>query len=160
MPSNLTPLIGRVRLSVPGFLLSAVAVFCGYAETVGKMSDQFPSIFAELRSLMLEAAPGMVITEDTPTTFTLKTPWIEAGTKQPAWFGWIAIKKSYVAYHVMPLYVLSELEASVAAELTKRRQGKSCFNVKKANDEIYEALRKLTIAAHKMEPAMKAKIGS
>ena len=42
------------------------------------MSDDFPTIFAELRSLMIESAPGMVVTNDTPTNFTLKTSWIEA----------------------------------------------------------------------------------
>lgn len=124
------------------------------------MSDEFPAIFATLRSLMREEAPGMVVTDDTPTNFTLKTPWIEARTKQPAWFGWIAIKKSYVAYHIMPLYTLPSLEAAVPEGLAKRRQGKTCFNVKKADEAVFAGLRDLTALAARMEPDLRAAIGS
>ncbi|MBL9067178.1 MAG: hypothetical protein JNN10_12870 [Sphingopyxis sp.] len=124
------------------------------------MSDEFPAIFATLRSLMLEAAPGMVVTDDTPTNFTLKTPWIEARTKQPAWFGWIAIKKSYVAYHIMPLYVLAALNDAVPPSLEKRRQGKTCFNFKKADPALFEDLRALTTLAAQTEPDLRTAIGT
>jgi hypothetical protein len=108
---------------------------------------------------MLEAAPGMVITDDSPTNFTLKTQWIEARTKEPAWFGWIAIKKSYVAYHVMPLYSLPALNDLVPATLEKRRQGKTCFNFKKVDEALFDDLRQLTQVAVKMEPELRAAIG-
>ncbi|MDG5487661.1 hypothetical protein NYR55_03350 [Sphingomonas sp. BGYR3] len=109
---------------------------------------------------MLEAAPDMVVADDTPTNFTLKTPWIEARTKQPAWFGWIAIKKSYVAYHVMPLYVLAALNDAVPPSLEKRRQGKTCFNFKKADPALFEDLRALTKLAAQMEPDLRTAIGT
>lgn len=124
------------------------------------MSDDFPDIFAELRSLMKAAAPGMIVTSDTPTTFTLKTSWIEARTKEPAWFGWIAIKKSYVAYHVMPLYALPALNDAVPSSLEKRRQGKTCFNFKKADPALFDDIRVLTEKAATMEPDLKAAIGA
>lgn len=123
------------------------------------MSDEFPGIFAELRDLMLKAAPAMVVTEDTPTNFTLKTPWIEAPSGEPAWFGWIAIKKSYVAYHIMPLYSLPALNAAVPASLEKRRQGKTCFNFKKTDKALFEEIRQLTEVAAQMELELKAAIG-
>lgn len=123
------------------------------------MNDGFSSIFAELRDLMLQAAPAMVVTDDTPTSFSLQTPWIEARTHQPAWFGWIAIKKSYVAYHVMPLYSLPKLNDAVPASLEKRRQGKTCFNFKKPDAVLFQDLRLLTEAAVRMEPELRAAIG-
>lgn len=123
------------------------------------MSDAFPAVFAELRRIMIEAAPGMIVGEDGPASFSLKTSWIEARTGQPAWFGWIAIKKSYVAYHVMPLYVLPELESSVPESLEKRRQGKTCFNFKKADLERFADIKLLTEAAARMEPDLRAQIG-
>jgi hypothetical protein len=123
------------------------------------MSDEFPRIFAQLRELMLEAAPTMEITEDAPATFTLKTRWLEARTKQPAWFGWIAIKKSYVAYHVMPLYSLPALNDAVTPALETRRQGKTCFNFKRFDSALFEDLRLLTETAARMEPDLKAAIG-
>lgn len=124
------------------------------------MSDDFPAIFRRLRELMLQSAPGMVITNDSPTNFTLKTSWIEARTKEPAWFGWIAIKKSYVAYHVMPLYSLPALNGLVPPSLEKRRQGKTCFNFKKTDPALFEDLRELTKKAAKMEPDLRAAIGT
>lgn len=123
------------------------------------MTDDFPLIFSELRALMLDAAPGFVVAEDTATNFTLKTKWNEARTKQPAWFGWIAIKKSYVAYHVMPLYSLPELNTAVSSALERRRQGKTCFNFKKADPDLFEDLKRLTKLAAEMEPKLKEAIG-
>ena len=124
------------------------------------MSDTFPDIFAQLRAIMLEAAPGMAIAEDSAANLTLKTHWIEARTGQPAWFGWIAIKKSYVAYHIMPLYTLPALEAAVPEGLARRRQGKTCFNVKKVDEAVFAQLRELTALAARMEPDLRAAIGA
>ncbi len=123
------------------------------------MSAEFAAIFAELRELMRGAAPGMVVTEDTPTNFTLKTTWTEARTGQPAWFGWIAVKKSYVAYHVMPLYSLSALNDAVPASLAKRRQGKTCFNFKKADKALFNDIRALTELAAGLDAELRAAIG-
>ena len=123
------------------------------------MSEAFQDIFTRLRTIMLEAAPGMTIAEDSSSNLTLKTDWIEARTKQPAWFGWIAIKKTYVAYHIMPLYTLPALEAAVPEALVKRRQGKTCFNVKKADEAVFAQLRDLTALAARMEPDLRAAIG-
>ena len=124
------------------------------------MSVLFQNIFAELRAIMLEAAPGMTVAEDSPSNLTLKTHWIEARAGQPAWFGWIAIKKSYVAYHIMPLYTLPALEAAVPEGLATRRQGKTCFNVKKTDDAVFAQLRELTALAARMEPDLRAAIGA
>ena len=124
------------------------------------MSAAFLEIFAELRAIMLEAAPGMTVAEDSPGNLTLRTHWIEARTGQPAWFGWIAIKKSYVAYHIMPLYTLAALEAAVPEGLARRRQGKTCFNVKIADEAVFAQLRQLTALAARMEPDLRAAIGA
>lgn len=124
------------------------------------MNEGFQDVFKQLRAIMLDAAPGMTIAEDSATNLTLKTSWIEARTKQPAWFGWIAIKKSYVAYHVMPLYTLPALQGAVPEGLEKRRQGKTCFNVKTADAAVFADLRELTELAARMEPDLQAAIGA
>lgn len=124
------------------------------------MSEAFEAIFSQLRAIMLEAAPSMIIAEDGPSNLVLKTCWTEARTKQPAWFGWIAIKKSYVAYHVTPLYTLPALEAAVPEGLAKRRHGKTCFNTIRADDTVFAELRKLTLLAVRMEPDLRAAIGA
>ncbi|WP_298329833.1 hypothetical protein [Asticcacaulis sp.] len=122
-------------------------------------SDAFPAVFQALRSLMIEAAPDMVITADTDCCLTLKTTWTEARTGEPAWFGWLALKKSYVAYHLLPLYSLPELNARVPASLEKKRQGKTCFGFKTIDPALFDDLRALTAAAAAQEEALKAAIG-
>jgi hypothetical protein len=124
------------------------------------MSDAFAAIFADLRAVMLGAAPGMVVAQDTADQFTLKTGWPEARTGEPAWFGWIAIKPAYVAYHLMPLYSLPALVDAIPPALVKRRQGKTCFNVKKPDPDVYAALAELTTLAARMEPELRAAIGT
>jgi hypothetical protein len=47
----------------------------------------------------------------------------------------------------------------VPATLEKRRQGKTCFNFKKADEALFEDIRQLTEAAVKMEPDLRAAIG-
>ena len=73
----------------------------------------------------------------------LKTRWIEPGKKEPAWFGAVQLKKNYVSCHLMPLYALPELRERVSPDLEKRMQGKSCFNFKKVEPELFDALEQL-----------------
>lgn len=108
------------------------------------MPHAFDAVFADLRSIMLEQASGMVATLDAPGHLVLKTPWNEPGKKEPAWFGMVQIKKAYVSYHLMPLYALPTLLDGTSLELRKRMQGKSCFNFKKAEAHLFTELTTLT----------------
>lgn len=108
------------------------------------MSDAFDAIFAELRAIMLEQAGGMVVTQDISGHLVMKTPWNEPGKKEPAWFGMVQVKKAYVSCHLMPLYALSALLDGTSPELRKRMQGKSCFNFKKADADLFAELTTLT----------------
>lgn len=72
---------------------------------------------------MLEAAPGMVVTDDTPTNFTLKTPWMRR-TQAARLVRLDRDQESYVAYHIMPLYVLAALNDAVPPGLEERRQNR------------------------------------
>lgn len=110
------------------------------------MTNAFETIYARLRDLMLEAAPGMTKTKDLPGGLELRTPRIDPKTKQPGWFGTVTIKKSYVAYHLMPLYTHPELAADISPELAKRKQGKTCFNFARADEPLFAELAHLTKA--------------
>jgi len=123
------------------------------------MSPDFTETFARLRAIMLDAAPDMKLAVDTATNLTLRTHWQERRTKQPAWFGMVEVKKTYVSFHLMPLYTLPALNALVPAELEARRQGKTCFNFKTVDEARFESLRTLTATASALEPALRAAIG-
>jgi len=55
----------------------------------------FATIFAELRDILLTAAPPMVVVTDTNGSLLLNTEWTEKRTKAPAFFGQVSVKKSY-----------------------------------------------------------------
>lgn len=110
------------------------------------MSDSFELVFAQLRATMLAAAPEMVVAKDDPGSLELRTPAVDLKTKQPGWFGTVTTKKSYVAYHLMPLYTRPELADGMSPGLTKRKQGKTCFNFVRHDDALIRELAALTSA--------------
>lgn len=69
--------------------------------------------------------------------------------KKPLWFGAVQIKKNYVSYHLMPVYVNPKLLESISPELKKRMQGKSCFNFKSTEASLFKELASLTEAGFK-----------
>lgn len=111
------------------------------------MSD-FETVHQTLRALMIAAAPGQVVTRDEPGDLVVRSPGIDSKTGQPGWFGTVTIKKSYVAYHLMPLYCEPGLADGLSDALTKRRQGKTCFNFKKLDPALLDELRALTERAN------------
>ncbi|HRE79462.1 MAG TPA: hypothetical protein PLN52_00375, partial [Opitutaceae bacterium] len=64
--------------------------------------------------------------------------------------GTVTIKKSYVAYHLMPLYTHPELADGISAQLAQRKQGKTCFNFARVDEALFKELTRLTrtCAAH------------
>jgi hypothetical protein len=124
------------------------------------MSPHFQDVFDQLCSLLRETAPEMVVTGEGTPTLTLMTPWIEARTRRPAWFAQVAIKKSYVSFHLMPLDALAALREAIPPSLEKHRQGKTCFNFKAPSPEAFEALRQLTRLAVEMDPDRRSALGA
>ena len=54
---------------------------------------------------------------------------------QPMFFGAVRLGKTYVSYHLMPIYMCEPLQALLSPGLKKRMQGKACFNFKTVPDE-------------------------
>lgn len=104
---------------------------------------QFNAVFDSLRAIMLEEAPRRCELSDQVDNLTVRAPAATVGG-DPEWFGMVAIKKTYVAYHLMPLYTSPELAADLSDDLVKRRQGKTCFNFRRVDEKLFEELRRLT----------------
>jgi hypothetical protein len=64
--------------------------------------------------------------------------------KADIYFGAVQIKKNYISYHLMPVYVNPKLLDGISSELRKRMQGKSCFNFKEVDKRIRGELSVLT----------------
>lgn len=110
------------------------------------MVEGFDSVFARLRGVMLEAAPAMTVAKDAAGSLELRTPALDPKTGQPGWFGTVTIKKTYVAYHLMPLYERPQLAEDLSPALSKRRQGKTCFNFARTDELLFDEIARLTRA--------------
>jgi hypothetical protein len=108
------------------------------------MAETLQPVFDALRERMLRSSGGMNVAQDDACNVVLKTPWKEPGKKEPAWFGAVQLKKNYASCHLMPLYASPFLREQVPPDLQKRMQGKSCFNFKKVEPELFDALERLT----------------
>ena len=73
---------------------------------------------------------------DPDTEFTSGVP---GGVRRPS-----PIKKKYVSFYLMPVYMYPELLEGITPELRKRMQGKSCFNFKRVDESLFEELGALT----------------
>lgn len=60
------------------------------------------------------------------------------------YFGSVKNNKSYVSFHLMPVYVFPELVSNISPELKNHMQGKSCFNFKKIKTILFKELSRLT----------------
>lgn len=110
-------------------------------------SEQFSAVFADLRELLRPYAEQLVCVSDADDDYYLNTLHVMKN-KKPLFFGAAQIKKNYVSYHLMPVYVFPELLQDVSPELRQRMQGKSCFNFKSIDNKMLAELSTLTQAAY------------
>lgn len=107
--------------------------------------SEFQKAFDELREVLTKYASKMVVVHDSPGNYYLDTKVIPPN-KKPMFFGAVQIRKRYVSFHLMPVYVFVELLADVSPELKKRVQGKSCFNFKAVDKALFKELAALVKA--------------
>ena len=104
-------------------------------------TTDFPAIFARLKR-MYTAIPGAVVTADGPNGYSLNTPY-SPKYKKELFLGAVQVKKNYVSFHLMPVYMYPDLLEGISPQLQKRMQGKSCFNFKKVDEELFAELEGL-----------------
>jgi hypothetical protein len=110
--------------------------------------DNFPVIFDRLKVLFREFVPPLVVTTNTPDNYSLSVPY---SAKYPKGFfcGAVQVRKNYVSYHLMPVYMFPDLLEGMSDHLKKRMQGKSCFNFTTLDEETIAELAQLTSAGFK-----------
>jgi hypothetical protein len=109
------------------------------------MSPQtdFPQIYAHLRSILHPYADKLTLTLDTPQGISIDGPYSEKWKKE-VFFASAQIKKNYVSFYLMPVYMCPDLLDGISPELRKHMQGKSCFNFKKMEPALFDELAELT----------------
>jgi len=105
--------------------------------------NEFPLVFEQLKAILRPYANKLTVTADTPQAYSLDGPYSEKW-KKVVFFGSAQTKKNYVSFYLMPVYMFPELLNGISPELKKHMQGKSCFNFKKVEPELFEELSELT----------------
>jgi hypothetical protein len=108
-------------------------------------SAAFTPVFTELRALMAPYAKQLDVKTDSDTELYLDTRHLQKN-KKPLFFGAVQVKKGYVSYHLMPVYVAPALLDGASAALKAQMQGKSCFNFKTVDRALFKELAALTEA--------------
>ena len=103
------------------------------------------SVFAELRSILAPYAKALDAKRDDTTELYIDTRHVLKNKKQ-LFFGAVQLKKGYVSFHLMPIYVRPELLHDLSPRLKSRMQGKSCFNFTKVDKSLFQELATLTEA--------------
>jgi len=105
--------------------------------------SDFSAIFDQLKNIFQPFASKLTITANTKEAYSLYGPFSEKW-KRTLFFGSVQVKKNYVSFYLMPVYMYPDLLKDIAPELKKRMQGKSCFNFKQVEPDLFEKLAKLT----------------
>ncbi|CAD5373032.1 conserved hypothetical protein [Rubrivivax sp. A210] len=103
------------------------------------------TVFVELRAIMAPYAAQLDLKKDDDTEFYVDTKHVQKN-KKPLFFGAVQVKKAYVSFHLMPVYMKPELLVGLSSELKSRMQGKSCFNFTVTDTVLLKELAALTKA--------------
>lgn len=68
-------------------------------------------------------------------------------------FGGVIMGKRYVSYHLMCVYMQSDLLEAMSPELRKRMQGKSCFNFTRVDEGLFDELSAITAKGRELYAA-------
>ncbi|WP_223702578.1 hypothetical protein [Sutcliffiella deserti] len=108
------------------------------------MSAEFQRIFIQLKAILQDYEESLNLKKDQEDEYYLNTANNPVTKTCDGYFGSVHIKKNYVSFYLMPVYVYPELLESISQPLKKRMQGKSCFNFKKIDKSLFEELQELT----------------
>jgi len=109
------------------------------------MKPEFEEVFSALKAIMKKHERTLFVLKDEPEEYTLATK-SNSNRGMKMWFGSVRASKAYVSYHLMPLYFNPVMNALVSPALKKRMQGKTCFNFKSVDKDLFAELKTLTQA--------------
>lgn len=99
-------------------------------------------VISALRSMIEPYRKELKWKADNPEAFYTDTTKPDPKGK-PDFFASAQVKKAAVSFYLMPVYCYPELLNGISAGLKKRMQGKSCFNFKTVDSELFKELEGL-----------------
>jgi hypothetical protein len=116
---------------------------------------ELSATFTTLRGVLKKQPAKLLVTADTPTNFAVAYPTKTDRLGRPLFVAGVQVRKRYVSYHLMPVYMMPPLLNGLSPDLRKRMQGKACFNFTEISPTQLRELSRLTksaIAAFKNFP--------
>jgi hypothetical protein len=84
--------------------------------------------FVLLRGILAAHSKRLIVMVDKPGDYQVGSPTMKDRIGRPLFVAAVQTRKNYVSYHLMSLYMRPELLKTLSPRLTKRMQGKACFN--------------------------------
>lgn len=109
-------------------------------------ADDFAATFFGLKQILMPFEKYLHVSTETRGRYYLETRSASYKGK-PLFFGAVVSGRTYVSFHLMPLYWDPSLLKKVSPGLKERMQGKSCFNFTAPDPLLFRELSKLTSAA-------------
>ena len=106
-------------------------------------SPDLQPVFERLRAIMQKHAAGLEVLKDDAGDYSLNGGYSKE-LKKEIWFGGVKRCKNYVSYHLIAVYGYPQLLNGASPKLKARMQGKSCFNFREVDPELFEELSALT----------------
>src|SRR5690606_27210837 len=103
----------------------SVVYFC--QEMKMPAQAEFPIVFESLKTILKPYAKELTVKTDKPDLYYLDAAYSEKWKKE-LFFAAAQVKKNYVSFYLMPVYMYPDLLKKISPELKKHMQGKSCFN--------------------------------
>ncbi len=107
-------------------------------------AKEFRATFETLKQILKRFEPKLTVVRFRPGIYYLDAGHDARG--KHVCFAAVAIRKAFVSYSLMPVYLFPDLLDDIPAELAARRHGKSCFNFKVIEPKLVRQLAALTKA--------------
>jgi len=101
-------------------------------------------IFLSLKELLQAYRPPLAAKVEDDKRFDLvsvKDIVIEGRKRKEVYFASIILQKDYVGFYYMPVYSNPEMKSIFQPELLSLLKGKSCFHIKRLDDQLREQIR-------------------
>jgi hypothetical protein len=98
--------------------------------------------FDRLRMILLRNASGLFTKRDSPGDVYVVSRKPYEGKE--LMFASVQARKSYISYHLFPVYMNPALLEGMSPALERRMQGKSCFNFTHVDETLFDELTRLT----------------
>jgi hypothetical protein len=105
--------------------------------------EDLQPVYIKLQKLLMRFEKKLTVKKNDTRSYYLDAGYSEK-FKREIFFGAVQIKKNYVSFYLMPVYMFPELLKGISTGLKRRMQGKSCFNFTAVDQELFSELAQLT----------------